>query len=577
MGAPCKRCETLSGELAEVRAQLREVLKVLELQQADLDRLRKADAPASPPHKPERVPADQLQLAFERVLASVGETPASATEEASDGETREGERHDGGTSDGARPTPPETKPRGPRTSTGRRRLDLTKLPVQDIVIDPDEVIATHGEGYHEMGAEVSERLAFRPGAFLRLRLVRRKWAKDEPSTEASIALARSDAETVEPEASAVCIAPVPECLWPRSMADTSVIAQHIVAKYEDCLPLHRQEKISERQGFCVPRGTQCGWLSEAFTLLAPIVEAMFTAARSESFCIAMDATSAPVRVKGERECAKHHVFVFIADQRHVLFRHAPEHNGVTVRTWLSGYRGYLLADAASIYDVIYREEPILEVACWAHLRRYFWHALGADPPRATEALALIGKLFEVERECASVPMPARTTTRAAKAAPLLQMFDDWVKRTRDDCDPRGPLRAAITYYDNQREALRRFLDDGRLRLDNNLSEGQLRRLVLGRANWTFFANTVGLDWYVVFRSLIASCHLNELNPQVYLEQVLRLAPYWPPARRSELAPARWRETLAGLDEDERAIVTPPWELDRTVRSRAAASGEIAAA
>ncbi len=566
-GAPCARCEILSGEIAEVRAQLREVLKVLDLQQADLDRLRKAEAPAATPspHKPERVPADQLQLAFERVLASVDEAPTSTDTPRDDEAT-----------DDDQAASPETKPRAPRTSTGRRRLDLTKLPVQDVVIDPDEVIAAHGEGFRPMGAEVSERLAYRPGAFLRLRLVRRKWARNEPSAEASIALARSDAETVAPEAPTVCIAPVPECLWARSMADTSVIAQHVVAKYEDCQPLYRQEKISERQGFAISRGTQCGWLADAFTLLAPIVEAMFTEAKSHSFCIATDATSAPVRVKGQRECARHHVFVFIADQRHVLFRHAPDHTGQTVRTWLSGYSGYLLADAASIYDVIFREDPIVEVACWAHMRRYFWRALGADPPRATEAIAIIGKLFEVGRACASVPLSERTATRAAKAEPLLRMFDAWIDQHRDTCDPRGPLRAAITYYDNQRDALRRFLDDGRLRMDNNVSEGQLRRLVLGRANWTFFANTVGLDWYATFRSLIASCHLNGLNPQEYLEQVLRLAPYWPPARRSELSPARWRETLAKLDEDERAIVTPPWELDRVVKPRTPTCEEAAA-
>ena len=572
-GAPCERCESLSNELAQVRAQLRELLKVIDLQRADLERLSKASAPAPPPpHKPERVPADQLQLAFERVLASVDEAPSSTGDETSDDETSDDE-----TRDETHALPPESKPRASRTSTGRRRLDMTKLPVQDVVIDPEEVIAAHGEGYHPMGAEVSERLAYRPGAFLRVRLVRRKWARNEPSPETSIALARSAEETVEPEAQTVCIAPVPECLWPRSMADTSVIAQHIVAKYEDCLPLHRQEKISERQGFTISRGTQCGWLAEAFALLAPIVDAMFADAKSNAFCIAMDATSAPVRMKGERACARHHVFVFIADQRHVLFRHAPEHNGVTVRTWLSGYRGYLLADAASIYDVIFREEPIVEVACWAHLRRYFWHALGADPPRATEALALIGKLFEVGRESALLPIAERTAARAEKAKPLLRMLDAWIDQHRDRCDPRGPLRAAITYYDNQRGALRRFLEDARLRMDNNVSEGQLRRLVLGRANWTFFANTVGLDWYATFRSLIASCHLNALNPQEYLEQVLRLAPYWPPARRGELAPARWRETLAGLDDDERAIITPMWELDRVVRPRAAESGEIAAA
>ena len=211
--------------------------------------------------------------------------------------------------------------------------------------------------------------------------------------------------------------------------------------------------------------------------------------------------------------------------------------------------------------------PVVEVGCWAHLRRYFWKALGSDSERASEAIALIGKLFEVQRECVEVPMPERTGIRAEKAAPLLRMLDLWVARHREGADARGPLRAAITYYDNQRDALRRFLDDGRLRLDNNPSEGQLRRLVLGRANWNFFANETGLDWYVTFRSLIASCPLHELNPQRYLEQVLRLAPHWPTTRMLDLSPMRWSETLSTLTEAQRAIVTPPWELDRVVRPR----------
>lgn len=216
---------------------------------------------------------------------------------------------------------------------------------------------------------------------------------------------------------------------------------------------------------------------------------------------------------------------------------------------------------------MYRNHPIVEVACWAHLRRYFWHALGSDPERATEAIALIGKLFEVQRECLAIPMPERTARRAAKARPLLRRLDLWVARYRDAADARGPLRAALTYYDNQREALRRFLEDGRLRLDNNVSEAQLRRLVLGKANWTFFAKVTGLDWYATFRSLIASCHLKGLNPQQYLEQVLRLAPHWPTTRMLELPPHFWNETLAKLTAEQREILTPPWELDCAVKPR----------
>jgi transposase len=542
----------MRAELDAMRAQLREVLKVCALQKADLDRVHTPE-PSAPPHKPERVPSDQLQLAFERVLASIDE------EAAGNDDTSEGDAA-GEESPAIEPTAPkpDAVPRPRRKPTGRRRLDLTKLPVQEIVLDPDGVIAAHGEGFRPMGEEVSERLAFRPGTYLRLRLVRRKWAAVEPTEAASLAQARGEASVDEaaPEAPAVVIAPVPDCLWPRTMADASAVAHHIVSKYEDCLPLHRQEKISARHGFCVPRGSQCGWLKEAFALVHRI--------------------SAPVRVKGQRECAKHHVFVFIADQRHVVFRHAPTHDGPTVQKWLSGYRGYVLADASSIYDVVYRLHPIVEVGCWSHLRRYFWRALGSDPERASEAIALIGKLFEIQRECVSVPMPERTATRARRARPVLRLLDAWVARHRDSADPRGPLRTAITYYDNQRAALHRFLADGRLRLDNNISEGQLRRLVLGRANWMYFAKETGLNWYVTFRSLIASCHLHGLNPQEYLEQVLRLAPHWPQTRVLELSPLRWRQTRADLTAEQRAIVTPPWELDRVVRPREAPAGHVAA-
>jgi len=122
------------------------------------------------------------------------------------------------------------------------------------------------------------------------------------------------------------------------------------------------------------------------------------------------------------------------------------------------------------------------------------------------------------------------------------------------------LDKAIGYYDNQRAALHRFLADGRLRLDNNISEAELRNVVLGVNNWTFFANETGLRWYTTFRSLIASCRLHGLNPQDYLEQLLRLGPHWPVTRMLELAPKYWTATIAGLDAHHRALLVRPWEM-----------------
>jgi len=231
---------------------------------------------------------------------------------------------------------------------------------------------------------------------------------------------------------------------------------------------------------------------------------------------------------------------------------------------LSGFRGHLLADAAPIYDVLYEDGAIIEIACWFHFRRYIWRALETERELALEALALIAKLFEISRACQPIPMPERTLERAAKARPILRLLDTWVEKHRDHVDPRGRLDKAIGYYDNQREALHRFLDDGRIRLDNSISEQQMRKVILGDHNWGAFENETGLRWYTTFRSLIASCILHGLNPQLYLEQLLRLAPHWPVTRLLELSPKYWAKTVAGLDERHRAIIRRPWESTRTV-------------
>jgi hypothetical protein len=598
-----------------LRAQLREALKLNELQQADIDRYR-AECARLTPNRPERVPSKDLQLAFERVIATFGDpandapepsegaSPASADEaNTASGEASsptpatasEGEST-ATTASGEAPTPatttPEKKPGKRRHQHGRRRLDLTNLPVEIIPIEPDEVKATGGEGFLRIGEEVSDRLAFRPASYMRLRLVRGKWVRvdDAETATQAIALAATEegvsvgaesalpsvencADTAAEEASPVLVASLPDSVWPNVMADPSAITQIILSKYDDVLPLNRQERISLRQGFELPRSTQCGWLKAAYGICFRIVDAMFDEAREKAFCIATDATGAPVRAY--RTCDTWHVFVFLADRDHVVFRFAREHTSDTVATFLGGFRGYLLADAAPVYDVLHRGGEIIEVGCWFHARRYFWRALESDRERALEALAIISELFKVDRECRGIPMPARTEARAARARPVLAIFDQWVERHREQVDPRGPLDKAIGYYENQRSALHRFLDDGRLRLDNNISEAQLRNLVLGRHNWQWFANETGLRWYTTFRSLIASAALHGLNAQEYLEQLLRLAPHWPVTRMIELAPKYWAQTLAGLDARYQAILRRPWETGDVATELAAAFARAA--
>jgi transposase len=619
MHSACEQCEAKRAELAaahaqiaclrqqvaELQAELAETIKLTELQQADLERYKLAYESSRPNH-PERAPREQLQLAFERVIAALaGELPANEETEAS--EQSEGDAT--GELDGDHGHQRAKRKR--RHKHGRRRLDMTNLPVIEQRVEPEEVSAVGGVGYQLIGEEISERVAYRRGSYVRHRLIRPKYvligtsstgtAAGESSEEMSLSAAPqteleaaasetagdpSEDRAVETLSSSddervsIVISPLPDNIWPNYMADPSAIARVMLSKYGDILPLHRQETISARSGFALPRSTQCSWLRGAYQVTAPVVDAMFAEAKRTAFLIATDATGTrvlPPRVVPDqtppptppdelyptqrRRCDNWHVFVFIADRDHVVFQYDREHTGAVFARLLDGYRGNLLADAASVFDVLYREHEMIENGCWFHARRPFYRGLETDPQRALEALALIGKLFEVDRQLkADNPTLAEfTEQRAERSRPILKLLDHWVALHQGNVDPRGPLASGIGYYVNQRDALHRFLQDGRIRLDNNLSEQALRNVVLGQANWQFFANETGLKWYTTFRSLIASCALHRLNPEIYLEQLLRIVPHWPKHRVLELSPKYWLETVSKLEPTWRAMLEQPWE------------------
>lgn len=552
------RIAQLEAELGALDELLEEKTRTVELLTDDLKRYRYTYN-IGQSHSPERVAKDQLQLAFERVLEFM--PPANDVPDADGNDVTEAAP---ATSYNTSSAPPPAQPSGndkrkpPRhTGHGRRNLDLSNLSVERARIDPPEVIANPDQ-FEKIGEEISSRIGFRPACYVRLELTRTKWKLIEANGTAPASAAQdTDSTAVTPAATTVYQAPLPPSVLPRVMADPSAIANVIVSKYDDVLPLHRQERISSRHGFSLPRATQCGWLAVAFALLHRVVLAMFAEAKAQAFCIATDATGAPVQKSGG--CRRWHVFTFIADNGHIVFRWVNEHSGKAIASLLSGFRGHLLSDAASIYDVLYRELGIVPVYCWAHVRRAFWRALPSDNDLAMEAMSIIAKLFELERESLLIAMPERTQWRAARARPLLDVFDAWITAQKDRQDIGEPLQKAIGYYLNQRDGLRRFLEDGRLSIHNNGAEGQLRNLAMGRDNWRYFVNRTGLNWYTTFRSLIASCHLHGLNPQTYLEEILRLAPHWPATQLLQLSPKYWAQTRATLSTAQLDCLRSPWD------------------
>jgi transposase len=415
--------------------------------------------------------------------------------------------------------------------TGRKPLPET-LPRVDIEVLPPEVQAQGLDAFRRIGEDVSETVERRPASLV---VVRTHKPKFVPKGQGRMA----ECEVLQ--------ASPPELPIPRGLAGPAFLADSVVRRWQDHLPLHRLERIYGREGLDIARSTICGWHQELAALCKPLTEAMWKDALSAPY-LCTDATG--VLVQALEKCRHAHFFVLIAPQKHVLFRYTPKHDSAAVDTMLSGYKGYLVADAHAVYDHLFVSGEIIEVACWSHARRYFFKALESDPERARQALALIQGLFRIERARASGPPELRLKARQNESKPIVDALFRWCDEQAPRVLDETPIQKAIGYASNQREALCRFLGDARLPLHNNASERELRREALGRKNWLFVGNDEGGEVNATFVSLLASCQLHRVEPFAYLRDLFCLLPSWNSQRVLQLAPANWNKTLDDKDAQQ---------------------------
>jgi transposase len=466
--------------------------------------------------KAERLPADERQLSLSVLQMLLEKGDGTAIEAVETEVIREHVR---------------------RKPTGRKLLP-DDLPRVEIELIPPEVEREGLDAYERIGEETSEVLERRPRSLVVVRIRRPKFVRKDRTPEGP---------------TEVLIAPPAELPIERGRAGPGLLADTIVRRWQDQLPLHRMEGIFARDGVELARSTICGWHEQLEPLARPVVEAMWKDAFAQPY-LCTDATG--VLVQAREKCRAGHFWVVVAAPLHVLFAYTSRHDKKAVDRVLAGYRGFLVADAHAVYDHLYASGDVVEVGCWAHLRRYFFEAMASDPDRAREGLALISALFRIERTIADTPRKKREAVRRAKSRPIVDRFFGWcdalVERVIDDT----PIAQALRYGRNQREALRRFLDDGRLPLDNNISERQLRREVVGRKNWLFVGSDDAAQVNVTFVSLLASCGLHALEPWAYLRDLLCLLPGWPRSRALELAPAYWKKTCQQTDTQQRLDANP---------------------
>ena len=490
--------------------------------------------------KSERVHHHEAQLQLLAVLEELGRFNNGDVDAGDRAEALLGELRDEANEADAAPTPAPTRVRPTKTRNApkRRKLELSDLPVERVVLEPFERSLPGGEDLVKIGEEVSHHIDHRPGSLVRVEVVRPKYLRPEHVATAASSAAATTATVDQSEDGPaplvnVIVADAVELPIAKGMAGPGLIARVLVSKYGDHLPLHRQEGIFKREGLVLARSTLCGFVQGAVSLLAHVVDAMWVDAKQNSPLILTDAAGVLIRDKGQ--CRRGHFQVFIAPSRHVVFKFLAKNDGDAVAEMLAGFRGKLQSDASSIYHELFRrEEAIIEVGCWAHARRNFFKALAFDRERALVGIGFVGALYDAHDVAKDAAGVVDGEKRKALARPVLDDLAKWIEKERPKLDAPSIIEVALGYVDRQWTALTRFLDDATLRLDNNPSELELRHQVVGRKNWLFCATDGGAHWNAVVVSLIASCRMQDVEPWAYLRDVLTILPSWSQNRALEL-------------------------------------------
>jgi transposase len=419
-----------------------------------------------------------------------------------------------------------SKRRGRSQPHGRRRpaRTLRREPQRYELTAAERLCPECGHERREIGVETTSQYDYRPAEVFVIEHQRVKYAC--PCC-----------------AGQVVIAPKPPQPIDKGLPGAGLLAQIIVDKYLDHIPLHRSEQRFGRLGAALPRSTMCDWMAAAAGLLTPLCQ-LLKEWVLQSKVLHTDDTTVPVRDETRSDHRYGRLWNYIGDADHpgVVFDYTTTHKRDGPATFLAGFRGFLQADAYGAYDGIYigSNGAIVEVGCWAHARNKFNAAASTEPERVLAVKAWVRKLYDVEDEAKALSSAERLRLRQEKSVPLLTTLCQWLLAQRTQVLPKSPFAAAITYVLNQWQALNRYTTDGDLHIDNNVSERLLKLIGMGRINWLFLGSDQGGRTAAVLFSFTATCKHLGIDAFAYLRDVLERLPTHPAERLEELLPHRWQ-------------------------------------
>lgn len=515
----------LRGQLEEAMAQIRELVaaqqsarRTIEAQQHQLEQLiRRVYGAKSEKFNPNQMLFDELLLDADRGT----EQPASAENQTGAAAVDAAEDHD-------EEEPPRRKPK--RKSPGRLPIPahLERVVVEVDVPEEDRICLETGEPMIVVGYEESEKLEYSPGRLF-VNLYRRpKYASPD---------------RIRGNTTGIVIAPMPDNNpIQKCKADVGLIAHAIVSKFADHLPFYRQDTIFEREDVHIARSTLDGWALQTADAIGLLGEALKQAVL-EGDVIFTDDSPVALLEPGRGKTRTARIWVYVkggTDPPLVAYDFTIDRRKCRPIDYLAGYKGYAHADAYGGYDELFRTEGIIEVGCWTHTRRKFDEALNSRPAEASEILARIRRLYAIEKPLREMSFDQRHAARQTEMPALLDRIFERIGELRAATVPSEPLRTAVTYALNQRDALCRFLEDGRLELDNNTAENAIRPLAIGRKNWLFAGSERGGRAAALYLGLIQSCKNCGVNPWSYFNDVLRRIMTHPASRMRELLPDQWQ-------------------------------------
>jgi transposase len=400
------------------------------------------------------------------------------------------------------------------------------LPRREIRHEPESTTCACGCQMKRIGEDVGEKLDYVPGVFTVERHIRGKWACAKCETLTQV--------------------PVDPHVIDKGIPTTGLLAQVLVAKYADHLPLYRQEAIFGRAGMAIPRSTLAQWVGSCGVQLQPLVDAL-RAELLQHRVLHADETPVSMLKPGNGKTHRAYLWAYATgafeNTRAVVYDFCESRAGEHARTFLGAWKGSLVCDDFSGYKALLAA-GVTEVGCLAHARRKFFDLHAANQSQIAQiALEQLARIYEIEREIKELSAEQRMAVRQERTRPLLDALHEWMTLQRRKVPDGSATAKALDYSLKRWAALIRFADDGQLPVDNNWIENQIRPIAIGRSNWLFAGSLRAGQRAAAVMSLIQSARMNGHDPWAYINDVLKRLPTQPNSRIAELLPHQWHPTM----------------------------------